>query len=226
MTPLEIMIGYDSREVVAWHVCAHSIMSRASGPVSIIPISLSTLDGIYIREPNSGQSTEFTFSRFLTPYLAKQNMTSIFMDSDMLVLCDIYELVEQAKRQPYSDVLVVKHDYTPKTSEKFLGQKQTNYPCKNWSSLMVFNGYRSATKRLTPDYVNKASPMDLHQFKWAEAVGDLPIEYNHLVGEYEYNSDAKIVHYTLGTPCFDEFSNSQYSGEWRDEFNDMTYSKN
>ena len=31
--PIRIFIGYDSREVVAWHVLAHSIVRNASRPV-------------------------------------------------------------------------------------------------------------------------------------------------------------------------------------------------
>ena len=222
MKPLTICIGYDPREAVAYHVLCHSIMSRASGPVQFIPISLSTLKGIYARPRDTRQSTDFTFARFLTPYLAGPG-TSIFLDSDMLCLCDIYELVERASEDRFSDVLVVKHDYTPKSGNKFLDQVQTRYPMKNWSSVMVFNGHRMAVKNLTPEYVNKASPMDLHQFKWAGVVGTLPAEYNHLVGEYEPNRNAKIVHYTLGSPCFRSYQNCEYAPEWFEELGRMTH---
>src|ERR1700676_2935012 len=189
MTPLKIYIGYDPKEAVTWHVLAHSILARASGPIQICPISLSTLKGIFNRERDAKQSTDFTYARFLTPYLAGPGI-SIFMDSDMLCLCDIWELWQYANENPYSDVLVVKHVYSPRDRKKFLGNEQTTYPCKNWSSLMVFNGHRQAIRKLTPEYVNTASAMDLHQFKWALDVGEIPVDYNHLVGEYLPNPHA------------------------------------
>jgi len=222
MTPLKIAIGYDPREAICYHVLCHSIMSRASGPVQFIPISLQTLKGIYERPRDPRQSTDFTYARFLTPWLSGPG-TSVFLDSDMLCLCDIYELVAKAQEDRFSDVLVVKHDYEPLSGNKFLNQVQTKYPMKNWSSLMVFNGHRMAVKNLTPEYVNKATPMDLHQFKWAGAVGALPVEYNHLVGEYEPNPHAKIVHYTLGAPCFRAYQNCEYAPEWFEELGRMTH---
>lgn len=214
---LNIFIGYDKRETVSFHVLSHSIMERASGPVSITPLYLPQLrkSGIYTREKTANESTDFTFSRFLTPYLAS-SVTSIFMDCDMLCLGDIYELASYATKDLYKDVFVVKHDYTPKLENKFLNQKQTLYPCKNWSSVMVFNGHRSSVKDLHPYYVNNASPMELHQFKWTnkDSIGELPKEWNHLVGEYKPNPDAKLVHFTRGGPWFNEYSDCEYSEEW------------
>lgn len=222
MTPLKVYIGYDPREAVTWHVLAHSIMARSSGPVQITPINLSNLKGIYTRARHPGQSTDFTFARFLTPWLAGPGV-SIFLDSDMLCLTDIWELECLARENPYCDVLAVKHDYSPKQGNKFLNQPQSNYPCKNWSSVMVFNGHRAAVRKLTPEYVNKAEPMDLHQFKWATDVGELPLEYNHLVGEYKPNPHAKIVHYTLGAPCFRKYQACEYAAEWFEELGRMTH---
>lgn len=226
MKPLPIFIGYDPRETASWHVLAHSIYSRASRPVTITPINLANLEGIYHRERHPGQSTEFTFARFLTPYLAGTGGPSIFMDCDMLCRCDIWELADIAAANLYQDVLVVQHDYSPKPSNKFLGQKQSAYAKKNWSSLMIFNGHRATVRRLTPEYVNSASPMDLHQFAWATDVGALPAEYNHLVGEYLPNPDAKIVHYTLGGPWFPDFVNCEFANDWWDELDSMTYPAN
>jgi len=222
MKPFKIFIGYDPKEAVTWHVLAHSIMIRSSIPVAIIPIALANLRGIFNRPRDERQSTDFTYARFLTPYLSGYE-DCLFMDSDMLCLCDIKEIIDLAAMQPYSDVLVVKHDYQPTTERKFLNQEQTRYPCKNWSSLMFFNGHRMAPRRLTPDYVNAASAMDLHQFKWADDVGSLPPEYNHLVGEVVTKTRAKIVHYTLGAPCFRMYQNCDYSEEWFEELGRMTH---
>jgi hypothetical protein len=222
VTPLKVYIGYDPREAVTWHVLAHSILARSTGPVQICPISLANLKDIYTRPRNPAQSTDFTFARFLTPWLAGPGV-SIFLDSDMLCLCDIWDLQKFALANPYSDVLCVKHDYSPKDGQKFLGNANSTYPCKNWSSLMIFNGHRQPVRRLTPEYVNKASPMDLHQFKWAEDVGEIPAEYNWLVGEYSFNPSAKIVHYTLGSPCFRAYQNCDYSDLWFEELGRMTH---
>jgi hypothetical protein len=218
---LTVCIGYDHRESIAYHVLAHSIMRRASGPVRIQPIMLSQFDGFWTRERSPMQSTDFTYARFLTPWLAEDNEVSVFMDCDMLCLGDVWELYNLAKADLYSDVLVVKHDYTPCTEDKFLGAIQTVYPKKNWSSVMVFNGHRSMVKCLTPGYVNKASPMDLHQFNWSRGVGDLPPEWNHLVGEYAPNPKAKLVHFTLGGPYFAGYENCEFKDEWFAELSDM-----
>ncbi len=219
---LTIGIGYDKRESIAFYVLAHSIMRRASRPIRILPIATSLLPD-YVRHRSPLQSTDFTYSRFLTPSLADENSISIFLDCDMLCLTDICELEDIAKQHLYTDVLVVKHDYTPQDHPKFLGQQQTFYPCKNWSSMMVFNGHRQAVKNLNAPIVNTASPMHLHQFNWATTIGSLHPAWNHLVGEYEPNPDAKIVHFTLGGPWFSGYRDCEYSKQWFDELADMLH---
>jgi len=216
MTPLQIFIGYDSQETVAYHVLAHSILRHATGPVSITPLVQPTLRkaGLYTRERGPLESTEFSMTRFLVPYLSNYEGTSIFFDCDMLVQGDVYELVAQ----PFTTETVrcVQHDYTPKTTTKFLHQPQSAYPRKNWSSLMVFqNGF---CQKLTPAYVNTATGLDLHRLTWADDVGTLPIEWNWLVGEYAPKWDAKCLHYTLGTPCFLDYATCDHSNLWWHEF--------
>lgn len=223
---LRICIGYDHREAISYHVLVHSIMRRASRPVSIQPIALSQFGQFWKRPRSPQQSTDFTFARFLTPWLTGDgdiNGPSIFLDSDMLCLSDICELEDLSYAQYHSDVLVVKHDYEPSSETKFLSQPQTAYPCKNWSSVMVFNGHRTAVKNLIPAYVNFASAMDLHQFKWAKEIGNLPLEWNHLVGEYAPNPSAKLVHFTLGGPWFKGYESCEYSQAWFAELADMLH---
>lgn len=220
---LRICIGYDHREALAYHVLAHSILRRASRPVSIQPIMLSQFDKFWSRPRNPQQSTDFTFARFLTPWLCNFAGVSIFMDCDMLCLGDICELESIALADPYKDVFVVKHDYTPGTETKFLDQPQSTYPCKNWSSLMVFNGHRMPVQHLTPDYVNDAEPMALHQFDWASDIGELDPCWNHLVGEYKRNPDAKLIHYTRGGPYFLGYEYCEYAQHWWNELHDMMY---
>lgn len=226
--PLQVFLGYDPKEAVAYHVLSHSIMRRASRPVSITPLYLPQLRqmGAYTRERGPTESTEFSITRFLTPWLSGFEGVSIFMDCDILCRTDICELEDIALADPYKDVFVVQHDYTPTTSYKFLSQQQTKYPCKNWSSVMVFNGHRYPTRTLVPQYINSANPSDLHQFKWTHNVGSLPCEWNHLVGEYGANPDAKLVHYTLGGPWFPEYAGCEYSPQWFSECRSALTSNN
>lgn len=218
---LKIFIGYDPNETIAYHVLAHSIMRRSTFPVEIIPLMLSQLPMTRERDPK--QSTEFAFSRFLVPHLSGYKGHSLFMDCDMLCRSDIVDLF--ALVDPEKAVSVVKHDYTPSTERKFLDQEQTRYVKKNWSSVMLFNNAKCLT--LTPEFVNAATGLELHQFRWLNnenEIGELPREWNHLVGEYPYDEGAKIVHYTLGGPYFPEYENCEYSTEWFDELERMTYS--
>ena len=213
---ISVCIGYDPREAVAFGVLAHSIHARASVPVNITPLMLSQLDGLLTRERHPLQSTDFSFSRFLTPYLANYQGWSLFMDCDMLMLEDIAALWAMCDER--CAVMVVKHDHVPRETTKFLGEPQTQYEKKNWSSVMLFNNARC--KALTPQYVNTASGLDLHQFKWLAddtLIGALPSRWNHLVGYDAPRADAALVHYTLGGPYFADYARCEYADEWRRE---------
>jgi lipopolysaccharide biosynthesis glycosyltransferase len=213
---IRVFIGFDARETVAFHVLSHSIHARASEPVSIASVSLSQLRDVFQRERNPLQSTEFSFSRFLVPYLCNYEGWSLFLDCDMLFLDDIANLWNL--RDDRFAVLVAKHDYVPKDEIKFLGATQTKYQKKNWSSVMLFNNARC--RALSPEYVNHASGLELHQFKWLDdeaLVGDLPLRWNYLVGEYEYSPEVSAVHYTIGGPYFDDYKKCDYAREWFEE---------
>jgi hypothetical protein len=218
---ITIYIGYDPRESVAFHTLAHSILRRASVPISIAPLAQSQLRGVYRRTRGPTESTEFSLTRFLVPHLSGFSGWSLFMDCDMLCRFDIAELMNETERQADKAVLVCKHDYVPKTQRKFLDQVQTRYPRKNWSSLMIFNNARC--RSLSADYVNSASGLELHRFAWIEdaAIGELPLEWNWLVGEYAYNPAAKIVHFTIGGPYFAAYRDCDYAAEWFAEFESM-----
>jgi lipopolysaccharide biosynthesis glycosyltransferase len=215
---IRVFIGYDPQETIAYHVLANSIMRQSSKPVTITPLILSQLPLTRPREET--QSTEFAFSRFLVPWLCDYEGKAIFMDCDMLCRMDIADLFKQTTDYN-AQVSVVKHHYTPKDDDKFLGNKQTRYDKKNWSSLMIFNNPKCRV--LTPEIVNEATGMYLHQFQWADEVAEIPKAYNHLVGEYEKNPFAKIVHFTLGTPCFPKYADCEFAQEWRDEKRAATF---
>ena len=211
-----MFIGYDEREAIAFSVLSHSIHARATQPVCITPLMLSQLRSVFTREKHPLQSTDFSFSRFLTPYLSAYQGWSVFMDCDMLMLDDIAKL--WALRDERYAVMVVKHEHVPRETEKFLGMPQSRYEKKNWSSVMLFNNARCTA--LTPDYVNTASGLEMHQFKWLHSehlIGALPDRWNHLVGYDAARDDAALVHYTLGGPYFAEYAACEYAQDWRAE---------
>jgi hypothetical protein len=220
--PIPVFIGFDSREAVAFSVLSYSIHARASCPVQITPVMISQLGSVYKRPRHHLQSTDFSFSRFLTPWLSEYSGWSIFMDCDMLMRADIADLWEL--RDDRYAVMVVKHDHVPRETVKFLGEAQSKYEKKNWSSVMLFNNRRCST--LTPEYVNGASGLELHQFKWLQSddlIGGIPERWNHLVGYAEPNTDAALVHYTLGGPYFEEYAQCEYAQEWRNARDAMLY---
>ena len=213
---IPVFIGFDPRETVAFNVLAYSINKRASQPISVTALMLSQLGQILRRDRHPLQATDFSFSRFLTPYLSGYVGWSVFMDCDMLMLDDIANLW-RLRDERYA-AMVVKHDHVPRETVKFLGEPQTKYAKKNWSRVILFNNARC--KALTPDYVNAASGLELHQFKWLEGdelIGALPGRWNHLVGYNDRRTDAALVHYTLGGPYFDEYAHCEYADEWRHE---------
>ena len=215
MKPIPIFIGYDPREAVAYHTCSNSIIRHASQPVAIIPLALNLFKDY--TETHTDGSNQFIYSRFLVPHLMGFSGHAIFIDGDMIVRGDIAELWNL--REPAKDVQVVKHDYKTKMTEKYLGAKNEDYPRKNWSSVMIFNCQNFPTKKLTPEYIQKSTGAHLHRFEWTtdDRVGELPPEWNWLPDEYGANPNAKLLHYTLGTPCFHEFATTPQGDEWHRE---------
>ena len=212
---IRVFIGYDPHEAVAFNVLAYSIQARASEPVTVAPLMLSQLTKVFHRERNPLQSTEFSFSRFLVPYLSDYSGWSMFCDCDMLMLDDIAKL--WALRDDRYAVQVVKHDHRPAETSKFLDQPQTKYEKKNWSSVILFNN--AQCRALTPDYVNTATGLQLHQFKWLEddgRIGDIPHRWNHLV-DYDPTlplNDVSLIHFTEGGPYFEQYKNCGYADLW------------
>ena len=221
ISPLRIFIGYDSREPLAYHVLAHSILRRASRPVAITPLVQPMLRacGLYTRLTGPTESTEFSLTRFLVPYLSGYQGVSLFLDCDMLAQCDLpIELEDYIRRLEASgsEVSCCQHTYTPRASPKFLGQVQTVYPRKNWSSFMIFQNDRC--RALTPDAVNHQSGLWLHRFEWAaQEIGALPLDFNWLVGEYAPRIESRVLHYTLGGPWFDESVSCDHADVWHRE---------
>lgn len=222
MKAFRVFIGYDEKEAVAYHVLSHSIQRHASGPISITPVMRSQVQSLYTRPRGPLESTDFSMTRFLVPYISNYEGHSLFLDCDMLCQADIGELFLYGLAYPDKAVQVVQHEYMPKATKKFLNQPQTPYARKNWSSVILFNN--ALCRNLTPDYVNTATGLNLHQFAWVDDahIGALPMEWNHLVGEYEPNVKAKLLHYTNGTPCFAAYAQCEHAERWHSEFQRMS----
>lgn len=223
---MKVFVGYDTREDIAYQVCKHSILSKQ--PEAIVrPLKQQELRdaGWYSRPIDKLASTEFTFTRFLIPELCNFDGWALFMDCDMILTTDIKELFDQADDK-YA-VMCVQHDYTPKSTTKMDGQKQTIYPRKNWSSVMLFNCGHKSNQRLTQDLVNdpEINGAYLHRFSWLKdkEVGELSPEWNWLVGHYSEPADGKpkLIHYTEGGPWFENYRDCEYHQEWKNELFDM-----
>ena len=172
--------------------------------------------GLYTREIDPLASTEFTYSRFLTPYLAGFEEWALFCDCDFLFFGDLAKL-KQYEDSSYA-VRCVKHNYKPKNSQKMDGVVQTQYPRKNWSSFMFFNCAHPSTQNLTVERVNTEGGAYLHRMQWAqdEEIGGIPETWNWLEGWSEKPSSGypNAVHYTSGGPWFEDYQNVDYADEW------------
>lgn len=206
-TPLEIVIGFTPEEVPAFYACMNSILNNTQSVCRFTPLYLPSLTnaGLYWRKDKG--ATDFSFSRFLAPYLAGYRGKVLFLDCDMIVKGDVQELFDALPLDKC--VAVVKHDFTPKDGVKFGGLAKTNaYPKKLWSAVMVFNCSSQRVKSLTPKYVNEASGADLHQFAWTHEhrIVELPEAWqwipNHSALPIE---DAKLIHYTEEAPWWPNY---------------------
>ena len=224
---MKVFVGYDSREDIAFKTCKQSILDASKYPnsVEVIPLKIDDLrkSGIYEREEDKLGSTEFTFTRFLIPELTNFKGWALFMDCDMILTTDIKELFDQADDK-YA-VMCVHHDYKVKEEFKMDGQKQTIYPRKNWSSVMLFNCEHPSNKALTQDLVNnpEINGAYLHRFSWLkdEEIGELDHTWNYLVGVYDDIEKPKLIHYTEGGPWFENYRNCEFHELWKKELKSM-----
>jgi len=211
MEVMPVFVGFDQREAIAYHTFCQSVLSQSSSPVSFCPLALNTIQGY--KEDHGDGSNEFIYSRFLVPYLMNYRGWAIFADGDMVLNDDITKL--WGLRNYRYAAMVVKHDYKTKHPVKYLGAKNEDYPCKNWSSVILWNCGHPANMKLTPDYVARNTGAHLHRFEFLldQQLGELPKEWNWLVSEYP-DQEASLYHYTIGTPCFPEYKDCQKSDLW------------
>lgn len=215
MQPLRIFIGYDAREVVAYHVCVNSIIRHATVPLAFTPLALNNLSGY--SETHEDGSNQFIYSRFLVPHLCGYEGWALFIDGDMILREDIARLWDA--RDDSKALLCVHHDYQTRAPQKYLGSKNPNYPRKNWSSVVLWNCGHPVHRQLTPDMIQHSPGSFLHRFSWVpdESIGRLPIEWNWLPDEFGANEDARLLHWTIGTPCFYEYADAPMASEWHRE---------
>lgn len=215
-----VFIGFDTHETIAAYVLAHTIQNNASSPVNIIFINRKSIP-FFTRKRGELDSTDFSISRFLVPYLCDYEGYAIFMDCDMVCLGDITEI--WAHRNNDYAVRAVKHDfYVPKEEIKFLGNIQTTYSKKNWSSFMLFNNAKC--RALDLHTINTAHGLYLHRFEWLEndsLIGNLPKEWNILLGVDNVPEFPKNLHYTSGLPCHSGYRQSQCADIWFEHLRDM-----
>jgi lipopolysaccharide biosynthesis glycosyltransferase len=183
--------------------------------VAIVPIALNLFQDY--KETHTDGSNHFIYTRFLVPHLMGFKGCAIFIDGDMIVRDDIIKLWNLQELD--KDVMVVKHNYQTCMPIKYLGAKNEDYPRKNWSSVILWNCNSFPNRQLTPEFVQKSSGSFLHRFSWLDndRIGELPPEWNWLPDEYGPNADAKLLHYTLGAPCFQEFADTPQADEWHRE---------
>ena len=211
-------IGYDSKEDIAYRVCKQSLLNNASTKINIKSLKLYELisQKLYTRKIDPLASTEFTYSRFLIPTLMNYKGWGIFCDCDFLFFSDVNKIFDSLDES--KAIYCVKHDYSPKEKHKMDGQKQTTYPRKNWSSLIIYNCSHPSNRKLTTDLVNSESGSYLHQFKWLKdnEIGSLDERWNWLEGwTSQHNKNLPhAVHFTRGGPWFDEWQDVEYAEEW------------
>ena len=223
MNKIKIFIGFDRNIRIPAYVLADSIIENSSIPVEIIFLHNDTLKNFFNRARGKYDSTEFSICRFLVPYLSDYKGWSLFMDNDMIVERDIADLIPLMTGD-YA-VKCTKHDQRVNSDIKFLGEKQTSYNMKNWTSMMLFNNEKC--KALTPEFVESAPGLDLHQFKWLDSiereVGSIPLEWNYLADVNSIGQEAvakpSVIHYTEGGPYFKATSNCEYSEHWIEGYN-------
>jgi lipopolysaccharide biosynthesis glycosyltransferase len=222
---LPVFVGWDSREDIAYRVCRHSLLRRASQPVQVTPIIQSELreEGLYTRAADPLASTEFTYTRFFVPHLMGHRGWALFCDCDFLFLADVAQLFELADDR-YA-VMCVHHDHQPRENWKMDGAVQTVYPRKNWSSLVLYNCSHPKNRVLTPELLNRESGAFLHRFQWLEdaEIGALPETWNWLEGwsAKPPSGHPNAVHYTRGGPWFDDWRHVAYAGLWLAEERDL-----
>ena len=230
---MQIYIGWDKFQAEAWDIAVASLRQSSTEPVVVKPLNYIGLKafGLYTRptkakgfqlydtisvtkDYDGAMSTGHAIARFFIPHLVSEGW-ALFTDGDVLFRGDVNELLKIA--DPKYALYCVQHDYRPIEKYKMVGQTQSRYHRKNWSSVMLFNCSHPANKRLTLKLLNSVPGRDLHRFCWLEdnEIGELSPAWNYLVGHTQYAGEPMIVHFTEGLPNMPVYENCEFADEWR-----------
>mmetsp|Transcript_17394 Transcript_17394/g.55871 ORF Transcript_17394/g.55871 Transcript_17394/m.55871 type:complete len:274 (-) Transcript_17394:63-884(-) len=202
------------------------MMKNSSVPLDCFKLSQAELRhrGIFWKPRDPKQSTEFTYLRFLVPYLSNYQGWAMFCDDDFLWTGDIKELIDQLDDS--KAIMCVKHTVNTPCTTKLAGCVQEAYPRKNWSSMVFYNCGHPANRGVDLEMVNSQPGSFLHRFSWIKddnLIGEFDHTWNWLVGWYEKKDMKgqvpKAIHYTEGGPYFpdwreDEAPFTDYHDEW------------
>jgi len=229
---MKIYIGFDPRETAAFAVARQSVKrwGLRQWPVYGLVLDEMKQRGLYLRPTTkkvtsdghtvlwdmiseAAMSTEHANARFLVPHLAGTGW-ALFMDGDMMIRRNMTEIKLESRYAVYC----VKHNHVPHNTQKMDGQTQAAYARKNWSSFMIFNCDHPSNKHLTVEMVNSRPGRDLHRFFWLDddEIGELPVDWNWLVGHSDPSVDPANVHFTDGVPDMAGYENVPYADEWRE----------
>lgn len=228
---LEVVCGWELREAVGYQVASFSAIRRTSEPIRFIPLMEAALrfQDLYTRphEQRGNQlwdvlsgapmATSFACSRFLAPWLSTGEWVLSCDFVDMMFLADPVELFDLADNN-YA-IMVVKHEHIPTEETKMDEQQQTTYSRKNWSSVILWNTAHVANTRLTLEMVNNLPGRDLHRFCWLadDEIGELPAEWNYLVGVTPMTVKPKLLHFTEGLPSMAGYEEGAWTDIWKKE---------
>jgi len=231
-----IYIGYDPKEESYVHVLKKSIEDNTNMTYNIVPLVQKELrrSGLYYRTGEMTDygrvdcfdgkpfSTEFSFTRFLVPFLNQFSGLALFMDCDMFVRSDISEIFDTYGQQKNFPISCIHHDHAPIAEQKMDGQIQTIYRRKNWSSFVLWNCDHPALKHFTVADVNTKSGSWLHAFEFIDydPIGEIHPEWNWLDSHSPAEIEAKCVHFTTGGPVYPDWKgmreiDNQYAEEWK-----------
>ena len=194
MNEVRVFIGHDYRQPLSYNVMRYSIERHGSSNVVVRGLFL---DKLPIKRVGA---SDFTYTRFLVPWLCDYQGYAIFCDEDQVVVDDISNLLGIAKAQ------------------KVAVSVNQDQPRFEWPSVMVFD----CTKchELTPEYIEGKSN-NLYNMAWADGVGSFPPEWNHAVGIAATRQDAKLYHFTQGIPYWPECRGLPEDKFWWQEYEHM-----
>lgn len=229
MDRIKVFLGFSADEMRATNVAEFSLRVSASvarEQLAIHRICRLSLGKMYTRPTRivdgrlwddismAPMSTDHAIARFFIPSLCDYRGWALFTDGDVLFRRSVSDLFALADDR-YA-VMCVQHPELTETGTKKLGDRQTVYSRKNWSSVMLINCGHPANQLLTPQMVNTLPGRELHAFGWLQAseIGALPREWNYLVGVNDPVADPAIVHYTLGDPSMRGHESDPFAEDW------------